>query len=274
LSRRSGLLGSLLIAGGIALLVVSSAFFLGQGSVAGSQGSLRSSDQPLTPDAMLLLPSTAPSFDSADGRLLRLSQPTATPTTTVAPPAPVGQPIAPPVAAPTATPVPAPVRVVVPAQPTPLPPTQPPPTQPPPPAPTAAPSTQLSAFEADIFTQQNAQRVAAGLAPLQLDFALVAVARERSNDMVQKNYFAHVSPTGETAFILLDRYGIPYGWAGENLARNNYPDNESVAIAMRDWMASEGHRENILNIHYTNVGIGSAVDASGMKYFTVVFTGP
>jgi uncharacterized protein YkwD len=138
----------------------------------------------------------------------------------------------------------------------------------------AAPSTQLTAFEADIFNQQNAQRVAAGLAPLQLDGALVGVARERSNDMVQKNYFAHVSPTGETAFILLDRYGIPYAWAGENLARNNYPDDQAVAIAMRDWMASEGHRENILNVHYTNAGIGSAVDGAGMKYFTVVFTGP
>jgi uncharacterized protein YkwD len=137
-----------------------------------------------------------------------------------------------------------------------------------------AQSTALSVFEADILAGTNDQRVAAGLAPLQLDGALVAVARERSNDMVQKGYFAHTSPTGETAFALLDRYGIPYGWAGENLARNNYPDDESVAIAMRDWMASEGHRENILNVHYTSVGIGAAVDGSGMKYFTVVFTGP
>lgn len=100
------------------------------------------------------------------------------------------------------------------------------------------------------------------------------VARERSDDMVQKSYFAHVSPTGETAFTIMDRYGIPYGWAGENLARNNYPDAESVAVAMRDWMASPGHRENILNAHYTAVGVGAAVDGAGMKYFTVVFTGP
>jgi uncharacterized protein YkwD len=277
LSGHSGLLGSLMVAAGIALLVVSSAFFLGQGSVAGSQEAPRSSDAPSMPDATLLLPSTAPSFDTADGRLLRAPQPTASPTAvaTAQPPAPVVQPTAPP--------VPAPVRVVAPIQPTaapaaptPLPPpptaTQPPP--PPPPPPVAAPPTHLTAFEADIFSQQNAQRVAAGLAPLQLDGALVAVARERSNDMVQKNYFAHVSPTGETAFILLDRYGIPYGWAGENLARNNYPDDQSVAIAMRDWMASEGHRENMLSVHYTNVGVGAAVDGSGMKYFTVVFTGP
>ena len=109
----------------------------------------------------------------------------------------------------------------------------------------------------------NNERVAAGLAPLQIDGALIAVARERSNDMIQQGYFAHVSPSGETAFSLLDRYGIPYGWAGENLARNNYPDEESVAVAMRDWMASEGHRENILNVHYTAIGVGAAVDVVG-----------
>ncbi len=91
--------------------------------------------------------------------------------------------------------------------------------------------------------------------------------------MASQGYFAHVSPSGETAFSLLDAYGIPYVWAGENLARNNYPDDQSVAIAMRDWMASQGHRDNMLNIHYTAIGVGAAVDAAGVKYFTVVFTG-
>ena len=131
----------------------------------------------------------------------------------------------------------------------------------------------LVAFEADIFAGINAERVAVGLPALQLDPNLVMVARERSNDMAQKGYFAHVSPTGETAFTIMDRYGIPYAWAGENLARNNYPDDESVAVTMRDWMASQGHRDNILNPHYSTVGVGAAVDGAGMKYFTLVFVG-
>jgi uncharacterized protein YkwD len=150
--------------------------------------------------------------------------------------------------------------------PTPLPPPTPTPLPPPPPA-------SLSAFESDILAGINAQRTAAGLAPLQLDSNLVMVARERSNDMAQKGYFAHVSPTGDTAFSLMDRYGIPYAWAGENLARNNYPDDESVAVSLRDWMASQGHRDNILSIHYQTVGVGAAVDGAGMKYFTLVFVG-
>lgn len=111
------------------------------------------------------------------------------------------------------------------------------------------------------------------MVPLQMDSNLVMVARERSNDMAQNGYFAHVSPTGDTAFSLMDRYGIPYAWAGENLARNNYPDDESVAVSLRDWMASQGHRDNILGPHYQTVGVGAAVDGAGMKYFTLVFVG-
>ncbi len=271
-----------MIAAGIAMLIVSSAFFLGQGSVAGSEPPGQVVAQPSTPDTTLLLSTATPAPGLAEGQPSPLVRPAASPTA-VAPPTIAVQPAAPPVVLPTATPLPAPVRVVAPVQPTavpatstpvPPPPTVTPPTPIPPPPPALAPAGQLTAFESDIFTQQNAQRVAAGLPPLTLDGSLVAVARMRSNDMVQKNYFAHVSPTGETAFILLDRYGIPYAWAGENLARNNYPDDQSVNVAIHDWMASEGHRENILNVHYTNVGVGSAVDASGMKYFTVVFTGP
>jgi uncharacterized protein YkwD len=276
------------MAAGVALLVFSSALFLGQGPAAGSERPLiGSSASPETGDTVVLLAPSGPAFDTADGRLLRMEKvPVAS--TAVPQPAPAdAQPAAGPVMPPPSTPTPSqPVAVVAPAQPAPtstlvpLPPVEPPtpvpppPTEPPPPAaPVGQPAT-LNAFEADILAGVNNERVAAGLAPLQLDGALVAVARERSNDMVQQGYFGHTSPTGQTAFSLLDQYGVPYGWAGENLARNNYPDEEAVAVAMRDWMASDGHRENMLNVHYTAIGVGAAVDASGMKYFTVIFTGP
>lgn len=272
-SHSSGVFGSLLIAAGIALLVLSSALFLGQGPAAGSEDPLApssSTNAALNRDAIVLLAPDGPAFDTADARLLRVE------TAPVVPK--VAEPAAEPVVAPPPV-APQPAPVVVPVQPmptsTPLPPaptpTLPPP--PPPPAPISQPPT-LSALETDILTGINNERVAAGLAPLQVDSALVVVSRERSNDMMQQGYFGHVSPSGETAFSLLDRYGIPYGWAGENLARNNYPEDECVGVAVHDWMASEGHRENILNVHYTAMGVGAAVDSSGMYYFTMVFTGP
>ena len=184
------------------------------------------------------------------------------PTPTPVPPSPtpvrpvVRQPVAPP-PAPAATPVP----------PTPA---------PPPPAPVGAglDLSPMNAYEQALFDAINARRVGAGMPALRANIYLAGVGRVRSQDMVDHNYFAHTSPSGQTAFSLLSAYGIPYAWAGENLARNNYPDSETVAVAIRDLMASPSHRDNILNSHYTEMGVAVAIDGAGMKYFTMVFTGP
>jgi len=144
-----------------------------------------------------------------------------------------------------------------------------PPPEPPPPPPPAI--VDPAVLAADALTAINAQRAAAGLAPLQLDPGLVVVAGERAEDMVQKGYFSHTSPTGETFVTLMDRHGVPHSVCGENIAYNNYPDNETVAVAVSTWMASPGHRDNMLNPYFTRVGIGVARDGAGMKYYTVVF---
>ncbi len=124
-----------------------------------------------------------------------------------------------------------------------------------------------------MFEQHNQQRAAAGVAALQLDPTLESVARQRAEDMASKGYFSHTSPSGVTAFTLLDGAGYKYAIAGENIARNNYPDAQTVDTAMTGFMNSPGHRENILEPRFTRVGIAVAVDASGMKYFAVVFAG-
>jgi len=273
---RRGLLSSVMIGAGIALMVFSSAFFLGGGPVAGI--GLNSASADLSADAGLIYgptlasPAGVPGSETVDRLLVELEDGLAPAPPEAAPPTPPGEPVlmavAPP-AAPTPQPLPTEEPPAPPPVPTPVPPPPPTPTPLPPPPPSAS----LSAFESDILAGINAQRTAAGMAPLQLDSNLAMVARERSNDMAQNGYFAHVSPTGDTAFSLMDRYGIPYAWAGENLARNNYPDDESVAVALRDWMASQGHRDNILGPHYQTVGVGAAVDGAGMKYFTIVFVG-
>jgi uncharacterized protein YkwD len=139
-------------------------------------------------------------------------------------------------------------------------------------APPAAP-VSLTAMEQDMFQRHNQERANAGLAPLQLDATLESVARTRAEDMAAKNYFAHTSPSGQTAFIILDQLGYKYVMAGENIARNNYPDAQSVEVAMTGFMNSAGHRANILEPRFTKVGIGTAVGADGMKYFAVVFAG-
>lgn len=132
----------------------------------------------------------------------------------------------------------------------------------------------MTAVEQALFDNTNAHRVASGLRPLALNPGLVGVARLRSQDMAKYNYFAHTSPaSGDTAFSLMDRYGIPYAWAGENLAKNNYPDGQYEPVAADALWNSPPHRENILGPNYTQMGVGFAQDANGMKYFTILFVG-
>lgn len=154
----------------------------------------------------------------------------------------------------------------------------------PPARPTATPAPQgpwgldtspMDAYAQALFDDTNQRRVASGLAPLRPNGWLIGIARIRSQDMADHDYFAHVSPiTGDNAFTLMDKHGVPYGWAGENLAKNNYPDDQTVSVADEALWNSPPHRENILNPNYTDMGIALVIDGSGMKYFTIIFTGP
>jgi uncharacterized protein YkwD len=128
-------------------------------------------------------------------------------------------------------------------------------------------------MEAAMFSSHNQQRANKGVAPLAIDAQLVDVARQRSQTMANTNCFSHTA-CGPTAFELLGGIGYFYQIAGENIARNNYPDAQTVEVAMNGFIASTGHYNNIVDARYTKVGIGVAFGANGMKYFTVVFAGP
>jgi uncharacterized protein YkwD len=232
-----------------------------------------------------------PRFDARDGETLAAiakyaeiaSRPTQTPqpsaTPTLAPPTatprPQPSPTPPARSAPTeAPPAVAPPTVGPPAV---VPPTSTP-VPPPPPAQAQLAGLDTSPMDAasqKLFDDTNHRRVSSGLAPLRANGYLVGIARIRSQDMAGHNYFAHVSPiTGDNAFGLMDKHDVPYGWAGENLAKNNYPDSEAVGVADVALWNSPPHRENILNPNYTDMGIALVTDANGMKYFTIIFTGP
>jgi uncharacterized protein YkwD len=230
----------------------------------------------------------APRFAPSDGSTLaaigRYVQAAARPSP--APPPPSATPTAAPATATAELPSPTPRPALVPAPPAVAPPTATaslPPPPPPPPPPVAAAQGQpfgldtspMDAYARALFDDTNRHRVEGGLAPLRVNGYLVGIARIRSHDMADHNYFAHVSPvTGDNAFALMDKHGVPYGWAGENLAKNNYPDNEAVGVAASALWNSPPHRENILNPNYTDMGIALVIDPNGMKYFTVIFTGP
>lgn len=157
-----------------------------------------------------------------------------------------------------------------------------------PPAPTAAvvaaetaaqspasplPSASVSGLSLQLLNLHDAQRVASGLAPFALDATLVQIATQRAQDMALRNYFAHTSPSGETAFSIMNQVGFGYVIAGENIARNNYPDADSAQVAMTGLLNSPTHRANILDARFTKLGIATVVGADGMKYYAFIFAG-
>ena len=106
-----------------------------------------------------------------------------------------------------------------------------------------------------IVTETNLQREKnGGLAALPENTLLDQIASERLSDMVTNQYFAHVSPTGSSAETVAQADGYNYIALGENLALGNFPGDTGVVAA---WMASPGHRANILNTHYTEIGVAA-----------------
>jgi uncharacterized protein YkwD len=132
----------------------------------------------------------------------------------------------------------------------------------------------LSGLEQELFDSHNQIRAANGLPPLALDSALTAIARHRAQDMATRLYFSHTAPNGETAFTLLHDAGIGYRLAAENIAYGTYPDSQIIQATMNGFMASAGHRENILEPRFQLVGVGVAQAANGTKYIAVVFIEP
>lgn len=98
----------------------------------------------------------------------------------------------------------------------------------------------------------NEKRVANGLSPLVENSALSAAARKKGEEMLAKDYWAHVAPDGTEPWKFFTDAGYKYRYAGENLAR----DFSSPESAVEAWMASESHRENLLSGKYKEIGIG------------------
>jgi uncharacterized YkwD family protein len=106
--------------------------------------------------------------------------------------------------------------------------------------------------ERRVIELTNNHRREAGLSELQADVELSNVARRKSTDMQQNNYFSHTSPTYGSPFDMIRDHGITYNSAGENIAQGQRSPEEVVQA----WMNSPGHRQNILNPNYTHIGVG------------------
>lgn len=87
--------------------------------------------------------------------------------------------------------------------------------------------------------------------------------------MINENYFSHTSPIYGSPFDMLKSFKISYQAAGENIAKGQKTPQEVVT----GWMNSEGHRKNILNPSYTELGVGYATSSNGTAHWTQIFIG-
>jgi uncharacterized protein YkwD len=141
------------------------------------------------------------------------------------------------------------------------------------PQPAAAWSTNTfsSSSERELVALTNRSRASAGLRSLRVDSTLASVARWRSKDMIERDYFSHSIPGYGSVFKKLDSKGYCYKVAGENIGWNTYPDDDATAAIHQMFMDSSGHRANILGKAWDVIGVGAYKGAGGKKMWTVLF---
>lgn len=122
------------------------------------------------------------------------------------------------------------------------------------PPPLRAPKEELESFltQKGIIAETNKQRVKYGLLPLQENIKLDNSAEMKVKDMFKNQYFAHQSPSGANISDLVKTVGYNFIAIGENLALGNFKDEQALVQA---WMDSPGHRANILNPKYKEIGV-------------------
>jgi uncharacterized protein YkwD len=137
---------------------------------------------------------------------------------------------------------------------------------------TPGPSGGDAAFQQEVANLTNAERAANGCGPVALDPTLNAVADAHSEDMAANNYFDHTGLNGSKPWDRVAAAGYPAGGSGENIAQGY----ATAASVVAGWMDSPGHRANILNCSWTELGVGYAEGANPRNnvpplYWTQVF---
>lgn len=131
---------------------------------------------------------------------------------------------------------------------------------------TTASQGGLSEAEQQMLQLVNQARAENNVPPLKSDSELANVARIKSQDMIDNNYFSHNSPTYGSPFDMMKDFDINYVQAGENIA-----GNQDVQKAHDALMNSPGHRKNILSTDFTHIGIGIKSGGQYGNMYTQMF---
>ncbi len=120
-----------------------------------------------------------------------------------------------------------------------------------------------------VFELINQERIDVGLRPLTYNSKVSVFAWKYANRMIDEDFYGHVDPQGRELAERIEEAGITYSIAGEIIA-----ENSSAYGAVKAWMGSPGHQEQILTSDYTSMGIGIGQFHPLRKYYVVVFYRP
>ncbi len=112
----------------------------------------------------------------------------------------------------------------------------------------------------------NEERAKAGLSALEMKADITTAANVRTKEIQQT--FSHTRPNGNSFSSVLREQGVSFNGAGENIAWGQ----KSPEQVMNAWMNSDGHRANILNKNFKNIGVGHYQDENGVNYWVQLFT--
>jgi len=133
------------------------------------------------------------------------------------------------------------------------------------------PTAELNDYENAVAAYINDYRVANGLNAIAYEPTLTYVAKYRSQDLIDRNYWSHYTPEGTTVFNLFKADGVKYKIGGENLGQATPADIGTPEAFMNAWENSPSHNANMLRQGYNYIGVGM-VESGDRIVVTTVFT--
>ncbi|MER5963614.1 CAP domain-containing protein [Streptomyces sp. NPDC002057] len=122
-----------------------------------------------------------------------------------------------------------------------------------------APAGKAARFVREVVALANAEREKAGCGPLRAEGRLRTAAQGHADDMAARDYYEHADPEGRDAGDRMSGAGYDWSTWGENIHRGP----KTPAGVMEGWMGSPGHRANILNCSFEDIGVGVTLTANG-----------
>lgn len=139
------------------------------------------------------------------------------------------------------------------------------------PAVNTKPTAELNDYESAVACMINDYRTANGLNAIAYEPTLTYIAKYRSQDLMDRNYWSHYTPEGTTVFNLFKANGVKYKIGGENLGQATPAGIGSPDAFMGAWKNSPSHNANMLRNGYNYIGVGM-VDNGDRIVVTTVFT--